>query len=391
MANTDITRRTSLKLAIASCGLLMNPVLLANAATDSRLVVIVLRGAMDGLDVVRPVGDPHLSTLRPNLGNKPGPALTDFYQLHPLASNLMPLWREESLAFVHAVATPYRDKRSHFEGQDFLECGLSSIPTGVDKQSGWLNRFLASIPSHGPRTGFSVAREGEIILTGQAPITRWFPKTNVNLSSQGQRLMAQMYEDDPLLHPTAAQAFELLEETKALRSKAGKGEAPLPGYLQVADYLAQQLLGDTRVASFTINGWDTHKNQQNTLVRPMKELTESLLHMRKTLGKTWDDTTILAITEFGRTARENGTGGTDHGTGGLMIMAGGGVRGGKVYGKWPGLGEGQLYQNRDLLPTVDVRRYVAGVSRGQFGISDSQVARIFPGVDMAVGVEDIVT
>lgn len=375
--HSHYSRRELLKLGLASYGTLMSPINLASAVTNKRLVVIVLRGAMDGLDIVRPVGDPNFNRLRPKLSTDAGSPLDDYYQLHPLASTLIPLWKEESLGFVHAVSTPYRDKRSHFEGQDFLECGLDRAPSKQEKQSGWLNRLLSTIPSTSPRTGFSVAREGEIILSGSSPVTRWFPKTHFHLSTQGRQLLEEMYQNDSLLYSSASQAFDLLEE-----SRANKNQLQAPPHLQIADFLAKQLLGETRIASFSINGWDTHKHQQNAIRRPLRELTDCILHMRSTLGTTWRDTTIVAISEFGRTARENGSFGTDHGTGGLMILAGGLVRGGKVYGRWPGLDEPALYQQRDLQPTADTRSYLAGMARNMFGLNNSQLRFIFPNIEL---------
>lgn len=385
MAQPIVTRRQALKLGLAAYGSLAAPITLASAPTNNRLIIIILRGAMDGLDLVRPVGDPNYKKLRPTLSLNKGAALNDFFDLHPSASNLLPLWEEQSLGFVHAVATPYRNKRSHFEGQDFLECGLSHAPKSHELQSGWLNRLLSTIPSTGTRTGFAVARENEIILNGKAPITRWYPKTNVYLSTQGERLMESMYQDDLLLHSASSQAFNLLEET---RNK--QGQVKLPGYLHIADYVGQQLLGETRIASFSINGWDTHKNQRGALTQPLKELSESLVHLRKILGPTWNNTAIAAITEFGRTARENGSFGTDHGTGGLMLLAGGAVRGGKVYGQWPGLNDADLYQQRDLTPTNDVRSYLSSMTRSLFGVGSNHMDFVFPQLDSQANIEKII-
>ncbi|WP_138465158.1 DUF1501 domain-containing protein [Poseidonocella sp. HB161398] len=377
-----LTRRALLRGFTGCClaaSPLVTPITLASAPSDNRLVVIVLRGAMDGLDVLRPVGDPDYAALRPKLLSAAGAQPLDgFFELHENFAPLMPLWEQGQLGFAHAVSTPYRDKRSHFEGQDILEAGLPSVEGAGARDSGWLNRLAGLMPGASARTAFAVGRESDLILRGDAPSSSWYPQPSAGLSAQARRLAELVFDDDPLFSARAAQMFELAEE------EAAAADRSQPQHLQVADYLAQQLQAETRLAAFSITGWDTHGGQVGALKKPMKELSETILRLQKSLGPVWDRTAVIAMTEFGRTARENGTGGTDHGTGGAMLMAGGAVRGGKVFGDWPGLGEAALYDRRDLMPTADVRALAAGAIRTLYGTSAGDLeSTVFPGLDMA--------
>ncbi|WP_172326803.1 DUF1501 domain-containing protein [Mangrovicoccus sp. HB161399] len=376
-----LTRRTLLRGFTGCClaaSPLVTPVTLASAPSDHRLVVIVLRGAMDGLDVLRPVGDPDYAALRPGLAAGPEALPLDgFFALHPELAELMPLWQAGQLGFAHAVSTPYRDKRSHFEGQDILEAGLPAMEGAHSRDSGWLNRLAGLIPGATARTAFAVGRESDLILRGPAPASNWYPQRADTLSPQGKRLAELVFHDDPLFRDQAARMFELAAED------AESADRSQPQHVQVAEYLSQQLLGETRLAAFSITGWDTHGGQEAALKRPLKQLRETILHLQAGLGPVWDRTAIVAMTEFGRTARENGTKGTDHGTGGAMLMAGGAVRGGKVFGGWPGLDEASLYDRRDLMPTGDVRALAAGAIRTLYGTGAGDLERtVFPGLDM---------
>ncbi len=380
-----LSRRRFLATGLAGCSLaaspLVTPITLAHTGGDARLVVIILRGGMDGLDVVRPWDDPGLARLRPDyLNDTPGPALSGMFSLHPELAPLMPLWRDGTLGFVHAVSTPYRDKRSHFEGQDILEAGLPALDGARAPASGWLNRLLAHMPGTTAETAYAVGHDGALILRGSEPATMWFPQSVPGLSPQGERLLSWLYDGDPLFHPAAARLFDLMEDAEA----AGASQAQRTGHLRVADYVAARLRDETRIATFSLSGWDTHGQQHRTLRAPLRRLSETILTLRDGLGPAlWGQTAVLAMTEFGRTVRLNGTGGTDHGTGGAMLLAGGAVRGGTVHARWPGLGEGALYEGRDLMPTADVRAYAAASLAALFGISRSALETdVFPGLDL---------
>jgi len=371
---------------------LITPIALAAAPGDKRLVVIILRGAMDGLDVLRPVGDAAYAGLRPTLagGDAPLP-LNDFFALHPTLKGLHPLWATGELAFAHAVSTPYRDKRSHFDGQDILETGTA----GIGGRDGWLNRALGQMSGTSLRTGFAVGREELLILAGAAPVSHWAPDAALALTPQSRLLLTSMYRDAPLFRASMDEAIALTDhlDGEAMIEDYQDAQAAMiasvragnrhEGAEKIARFTAEQLLGETRIASFSINGWDTHAGQQRGLSRALRELQSAILTLKGTLGPVWRDTAIMAMTEFGRTARENGTQGTDHGTGGAMLMAGGAIAGGQVYGAWPGLGELDLYQGRDLMPTGDVRAYAGTALSGLFGIGATALeTTVFPGIEM---------
>lgn len=371
-------RRFFLKGAAAmGCSLAAHPLTttltLAEAPGEARLVVIILRGAMDGLDAVRPVGDPAYAVLRPGFGVEGSLPLDGFYALHPALAPLMPLWQAGELGFAHAVSTPYRDKRSHFDGQDVLEAGSGLDVPDPQLRDGWLNRLLQTLPWIQSETAYAIGREALPVLEGPAAVRNWEPELVLQLSAQNRLLLEHVYEADALFRASAAEAIAL----------ADQGVAGDDGVSPLVAFTAERLLGATRIAAFSQTGWDTHRVQARTLRRPLAELAATILQLKARLGPVWGQTTVLAMTEFGRTARENGSGGTDHGTGGAMLVAGGAVRGGRVYGRWPGLDEGALDQGRDLMPTADVRAYAAWAMRGLYGLDRGVLERaVFPGLDM---------
>ena len=355
---------------------LTTTVTFASAPWDTRLVVIILRGGMDGLDVVRPLGDPNLAGLRPGMDNQSLP-LDGFYGAHPGLKPLMGLWRSEELAFVQAVSTPYRDKRSHFDGQDLLEAGTGMDVSLAAVRDGWLNRMLQNLPGVHGETAFAIGRENLKILSGAAPAANWSPETRLELSPQAELLLAKIYAGDPLFHAAAEEAMMLANSVDPMGGGRGGSETRL------AEFAAERLRGETRVASFSVSGWDTHRNQHQVMGNLLGRLSEVILSLKSGLGPEWSKTAVVAMTEFGRTARSNGTNGTDHGTGGTMVLAGGAIRGGRVYGQWPGLDEADLYDRRDLMPTGDVRAYAGWVIRGLTGLSHSTVeGTIFPGLEL---------
>lgn len=382
-------RRSFLNIAFgAACSAAampaITPMSFASAPGDKRFVAIVLRGAMDGLDVVQPYGDPFLRKMRKTLSlgpNKGAKDLDGYYALHPALSPLLPMWKSGELAFAHAVSTPYRDKRSHFDGQDILEAGTNDNSAGQTAESGWLNRLLPLLPGATMETAFAVGIERMAILSGKALHASWAPEARFSVTPQAQLLLQTLYEADAPFHSAAETAIEL--------SAAGTGAEPLQvsgpknTAASLASFTASRLNEETRIAAFSLNGWDTHRNQGKGLARALGQLSDALKVLKRDLGRNWDNTVVMAMTEFGRTVRENGTGGTDHGTGGLIVMAGGAIRGKHVYGDWPGLGEGDLYADRDLMPTADVRAYAGAALSGLFGVSNSAVeGTIFPGLIM---------
>lgn len=398
-----LSRRAFLtRSALIGCSLaaspLVTPVTFAAAPGDNRLVVIILRGAMDGLAMAQPVGDAAWRALRPGPmpGDADGPVdLDGRFALHPAMGGLMPLWQAGEMSIVHAVSTPYRDKRSHFDGQDLLEAGVADLATGA-RRDGWLNRLLQHYPGVGTQTAWAVGADPLAVLRGGAPVARWAPEADLTLSPQAIRLAEMVMQDDPAFAAAMAEAFQIADgdgdALAATLSPEQMGEmmgndmaaARGPGEARLAAFVAQQLKGSARIAAFSINGWDTHAAQNKSLARSLGRLSDAILALKDGLGAdAWGRTAVVAMTEFGRTVRINGTGGTDHGTGGAMLLAGGALRGGKVVTDWPGLDEAALYERRDLMPTRDLRAHAAWLMRGLFGLDASTLERdVFPGVDL---------
>ena len=393
-------RRTFLSSLALGCSAaaspLLTPVTLASAPWDNRLVVIILRGGMDGIDAVRPVGDRDYGGLRPEDEGDGLPLGDGFFAAHPSFQPLTPLWQAGEVQFVHAVSTPYRDKRSHFDGQDILEAGVPGLDGGI--RDGWLNRMLQIAPGVTAETAYAVGRERMLILAGDAPSSSWSPRTRLRLSAQAERLLELVYHDDPLFREASARAISIAAEANDPEARDAREEAremlqadPMmsevsfgAGHVQLAEFTALRLVDETRIASFSLNGWDTHRGQAKAMRGAVTQLAETILTLKAGLGReVWGKTAVVCMTEFGRTARFNGTLGSDHGTGGAMLLAGGALSGARVIANWPGLAETDLYDRRDLLPTRDVRAHAGWLLRGLFGIGTGDIERtIFPGLEL---------
>ncbi|WP_438990700.1 DUF1501 domain-containing protein [Lentibacter sp.] len=310
----------------------------------------------------------------------------------------MPLWAAGDLGFAHAVSTPYRDKRSHFDGQDLLEAGGADLDGTL--RDGWLNRLLQSYPAVHSETAYAVGSGDMLLMKGAAPVANWSPDAGLyGLTPQGLRLAERLMQGDPLFEAAFGEAVALSGEGAAMMageegalgesvmsamSDSARAAAKGGGHLQIAEFAASKLVGPARIAAFSLNGWDTHANQSRTLAQPLNRLAEVILSLQGSLGADiWGKTAVVAMTEFGRTARLNGNGGSDHGTGGLMVLSGGALRGGRVWSEWPGLDEAALYQRRDLMPTRDVRAFSGWLMRDLFGLEKSLIERsVFPGLEL---------
>lgn len=395
---TFLLRSLGLGCSLAASPL-VTPVTLASVPGQSRLVVIILRGAMDGLGAVPAPGDPDWVALRGPLpmGGADGHAdLDGRFALHPALRPLLPLWEGGQLGIVHAVSTPYRDRRSHFDGQDLLEAGIADFASGRSRD-GWLNRLLQAMPGAEAETAYAVGSDALPILDGRAAVKRWSPDADLALSPQVIRLAHHLMEEDPAMAAALREAFALAAEDGdgivfegdrqdmlgMMREDMQTARSAAP-QLRVAEFVGKRLRADTRIATFSLNGWDTHDRQDLGLSRALDGLAQTILGLRESMGgPVWKQTAVVAITEFGRTARINGTGGTDHGTGGAMILAGGALRGGRVVADWPGLSEAALYQRRDLMPTRDLRAHLGWLVRGLFGLDAGTVETLlFPGLDL---------
>lgn len=400
LTRRDLLLRASAIGCSAAASPLLTPVAFASAPTENRLVVIILRGAMDGLDLVQPYGDPHFAAHRPDFAIGPSAGAHDldgFFALHPGFGDLLPLWQAGELGFAHAVSTPYRNQRSHFDGQDQLEAGTGAGSVGRSYQDGWLNRLVQTLPGATRETALAVGREEALILRGPAPSVAWSPVSRLGLSPATSDLLSMLYHDDPLFREAFEDAefySDLLEggfdggnmdgdtmmETMA-SSISASNQAVAPRSL--ASFAAERLRADARIASFSLGGWDTHRGQVNRMGGALNHLSGAISELKEGLGPDWDRTVVLAMTEFGRTVRQNGSAGTDHGTGSAIVMAGGALHGGRVLGDWPGLGQGDLFADRDLMPTRDVRAYAAWAMAGLFGTDLAALQNlIFPSLDL---------
>ena len=371
---------------------------------DPRFLTIVLRGALDGLAAVAPVGDPDWVKLRGDNalklgGTKPALPLDGFFAVNPAMPNLHRLYRAGQAIVVHAAATPYRE-RSHFDGQDVLESGLAR-PGHAD--TGWLNRALAKLEpedrsatsANGHRT-FAVGPVTPLVVRGPAPVLSWVPPRLPPVGDDTTMRLLDLYRHTD---PTLAR---VLEERLDL-AKLGPDNPPgKPGEMgpavqvgninQVRTYFAEvagaagKFLANPegpRVGALALDGWDTHVNEgvvDGRLPQLLGALDSALAAVESNMGAAWSETVVTLITEFGRTARINGTSGTDHGTGTVALLVGGALKGGRVVADWPGVKEADLFESRDLKATTDLRAVLKGLLRDHLRVGERALATdIFPG------------
>ena len=377
------------------------------------LAFLFLRGALDGLNVVSPFGEPRFGEIRPTLalpapGEEPksdaGPgALLDLgvpgFGLHPALEPLLPLWREGTLAFVHAVGSPDAT-RSHFDAQDFLELGTPGVKGTRD---GWMARAVGQAGSgRSQLEAIAVAQRMPRSLQGDSAALAFASLDQLRLrpmagspgGAEGRSLARQTFEalyetapDGPVAASgkEAFAAVDLLERKLGGRTfRPGEGGYPAAPIGQSLRLLAALIQSDVglRVGFAEASGWDTHVQQAGVLARNLGDLGKALAAFRADLGPRIDEVVLVAATEFGRTARQNGTLGTDHGHGSVAFVLGGPVRGGQIHGRWPGLQDDQLFEGRDLAVTTDLRGVLAAAARAQLGATD--VSRLFPGYSGSV-------
>lgn len=369
-------------------------------ATGGKLIVIMLRGAVDGLNVVVPYADASYAQLRPTIGlARPGVEggvidLDGFFGLHPALADLQPLWAAKKLAFIHASGSP-DPTRSHFDAQDYLESGTPGKKSTPD---GWLNRLVAALPGlQTPTRAISIGPAAPRILAGRLVTTNLAAGTAGTRPDlldrpdvgdafgalyKGSSRLAQVYEDARASHR------EIMAASKSGEDALADGGAPLPnGFPGDAARLARLMRRDANidVAFMALGGWDTHAAQgaaKGQLANRLAPLGRGLSILARDLGPAFDDTTIVVMSEFGRTARENGNGGTDHGHGNVMWLLGGRVAGGRVHGKWPGLDAAALHEGRDLAITTDFRSVLMQVCEQQFPIKQAALKDLFPGTPL---------
>ncbi|MEO1792957.1 MAG: DUF1501 domain-containing protein [Cyanobacteria bacterium J06629_19] len=357
----------------------------------SRLVVVMLRGAADGLNIVVPYPENEYYESRPSIAiAKPGENegvldLDGRFGLHPSLDALMPEWEAGNLAFVHASGLP-NATRSHFQAQDYLE---TATPGDTSTRDGWLNRLLAVLPDGSAARGINMGSNSvlPLILSGSESVSNVSVNASGNprVSGEQQAIQGafdQLYARNSRLGETYQEGRNaqnvIRRELEAEGVQASRG-APTPErFANTARSLARLMKGDTgtQVAFMELGGWDTHVNERGALKRLLRPLGNGLAALAKELGPIYQDTTIVVMSEFGRTIAENGNGGTDHGYGNAMWILGGGVRGRQIYGDWPGLSN--QHENRDLAITTDSRDVLSSVLAQQFNLDSGAIVQVFP-------------
>jgi uncharacterized protein (DUF1501 family) len=405
-----LTRRSFLEtsLSAGASTLVTTRFALANAPTESRFVFVLLRGALDGLSAVPPVGDPDYAGLRGQIAladSGAGAALSlsagangRLFGLHPSLEFLHASYEAGELTVLHAIATPYR-QRSHFDAQNVLESG---DPRPHGSTTGWINRALASLAVKSREAGVALGANVPLAMRGPAEVASWSPTKIAALDEGTLQRVTDLYARDPLLSQRLADALAsdaIATEAQAAANGDADPAMAKPGviegdekvkrgydarYAETARAAAGFLRRDDgpRVAMFDTTGWDTHANEggaQGQLALRLRALDAGLAALKEALGPVWRDTVVLVATEFGRTAAINGTRGTDHGTGAAAFLLGGAVAGGRVIADWPGLSRSALYENRDLKPTRDLRTVMKGVLRDHLRVSESALdSAVFP-------------
>lgn len=373
----------------------------AAGGRDPRFVTIILRGALDGLTAVPPVGDPDYASLRQSIalsttGPTPAVPLDGFFALHPSMPNFGRLYRAGEAAVVHASATSYRD-RSHFDGQDVLESGYET-PGRVD--TGWLNRMLLALPRgeqvspSGGANGLAIGANAPLVIRGKAPVLGWAPTALKTTDADLPRRLTELYgHTDPLFATILAEGIATGKIASGVEVKAKGGPGDPAGMEQMATGAGRLLAqpDGPRVAALAFEGWDTHAQEIGRLSKLLVGLDNALAAFERELGPAWKDTAIVVATEFGRTARVNGTDGTDHGTGTTTFLAGGAIKGGRVITDWPGLKQAQLRDGRDLAATTDIRAIVKGIAVDLLGAPPLLLARdVFPGSDRVAPMSGLI-
>ncbi|HZF27117.1 MAG TPA: DUF1501 domain-containing protein [Steroidobacteraceae bacterium] len=404
-----LTRRNFMHRALA-CGVLTQLPRLSFATTagDSRLVLVILRGALDGLTAVPPYGDPDYANARRELaipqpgGGAGALALDSTFGLHPSLKSLHQRFQDRELTVLHAVASPYRE-RSHFDGQNVLENGTPAPTAGT---SGWLNRAIAALPpaARAPHElGLALGQNVPLVLRGDERVTSWAPSLLPEVEPDTLARLADLYTADAILamRLKEATAIDALADQQMGTDRATGNAAARPGAGNVARL---KLMASTagkflaaadgpRIAVFDATGWDTHAQEgaaTGQLAQRLEGLDAVLDTLATSLQPVWKQSAIVVATEFGRTVALNGTRGTDHGTGTCALLLGGAVNGGRVIADWPGLGSRSLYEGRDLKPTLDLRALFKGVLQQHFAISTRQLEEsIFPASSGSRPVPDL--
>jgi uncharacterized protein (DUF1501 family) len=391
----DVIKALGLSAAASS----MPGLALAAAETEARFVLVVLRGAVDGLAFAAPYGDGNYDRVRgelalPNPGQQHGLLKLDgLFGLHPSLAGLYKHYQDDEAIVIHAAASPYRE-RSHFDGQDILENGAARVGTLRD---GWLNRALGPISSD-TELAIALAQNTPLVLRGKNSVTSWAPSRLPGADDRTLDRLKRLYADDEFFATRLDQALKSQEIAGGMAGLADSrprgNEAQLFAELMQSAARFLTTPEGPRIAVLELGGWDTHANQgarSGVLANRFAALDAGLLNLQTGLGKTWRQTLVAIVTEFGRTVNVNGTRGTDHGTAAAAALVGGAVNGGRVIADWPGLAKKDLYAGRDLRPTTDIRSLFKGVLEEHLKLSAGVIEEvIFPDSRKALPLPDLI-
>ena len=349
-------------------------IVFAQAATERRFIFIIQRGAADGLNTVIPYAEPAYASLRGALAIDPAAALKldGTFALHPALPKLRELYGAGEASFLHAVASPYRD-RSHFDGQNMLETG-GKAPYQL--KDGWMNRLLGLLPRSG-KEAIAFSPAVPLALQGATEVTTYAPSTLPQANDDLLMRVEQVYAPDPQLRALWASALEARGMAGERMGGGSRQDAAALGKI-AAGFLARA--DGPRIAMIETSGWDTHSGQDARLAAQLRGLDGLIGALREGLGPVWGQTVVLVATEFGRTVAANGTGGTDHGTASAAMLVGGAVQGGRILADWPGLAQANLFEGRDLKPTLGLDMLIASTCAEAFKLDPEMTARtLFPG------------
>ena len=383
-----LRRRELLKtLGIAALANSLPGFAFAKTDTNSRFVLVILRGAADGLAIAAPYGDAHYASMRGELALPPPGAakgllkLDGLFGLHPSLAATYESFVAGDALIVHALASPYRE-RSHFDGQDLLENGAGRV---AELRDGWLNRALAPIGDRGTHA-IALAQNAPLVLRGDNPVTSWAPSRLPDIDDNTLRRLQDLYAEDDFFASRLEQAITSQDIASGMdgmdKQRARGSETGQFGDLMSAAARFLTAVDGPNIAVVEFGGWDTHANQGTTegpLANRLAALDTGIANLRAGLGDAWENSVVAVVTEFGRTVRVNGTRGTDHGTATAAVLAGGAVRGGRVLADWPGLAGGVLFEGRDLRPTTDIRSLFKRVLLEHLGLAPEFIENtVFP-------------
>jgi len=376
--SSDLSRRKFIKMAGAGLAVLSFPMSSPFAKeslkvnkNSPKIVWVVLRGALDSLHTIVPTFDPQYKKLRPKLSSSfktPLLPLEKGFSLHPALKNMHNWYQNKSMLPIVAVSSGY-PKRSHFDGQDFLESGKGEI----DQDSGWLARAI-DIKN---KKALAISQSTPISLRSSDQVNTWNPSKLKDADDDIYSALGQLYQYDEALKENFEKGLEVkgLVDIDISKNKKRSGK-----FIELTKACSNLMVGDEGLdcAMLELGGWDTHNNQSNRLQQKLTELDKGLAALKAGFGKEWQNTVVIIGTEFGRTVKENGTGGTDHGTGNALLLAGGAIKGGKVKGRWPGLNDDELFAQRDLMPTSNSFGWIGSVLSQHWKFSEKELLQVFP-------------